>query len=350
MYQTPAKSRSFSALNIGSVAGMIASLQKESGDIPWHIDGKTDPWDLVESIMGLNIGGHYEESRLGFHWLKENQNPDGSWFSSYVNGVPEDKTCETHMACYIAVGLFHTYLITQDIPLLEKYWTTMENGIEFALNLQTATGEIYWAKSPEGKVDPMSLLAGSSSIFLSLKCALAVATVLGKEKLSWVQAFENLENSIQENLHVYNVSKSRFSMYWFYPILSGALRGEKAQARIDKYWDKYMIEGQGTRCVSDQPWVTIAETSELVLALNAMGNTHKARLVFSWIQDRVFEDKTFWCGYTYPDMVIWPEEKISWTNAVALMAADALYHLTPAARLFDHSAWQDHQYLGLPNC
>ncbi|MCP4721835.1 MAG: phenyltransferase domain-containing protein, partial [Desulfobacteraceae bacterium] len=135
-----------------------------------------------------------------------------------------------------------------------------------------------------------------------------------------------------------------------YPILSGALRGEKAQARIDKYWSKYMIEGQGARCVSDQPWVTIAETAELVLALNAMGNTQKARIVFSWIQDRVYEDKTFWCGYTYPDMVIWPEEKISWTNAVALMAADALYHLTPAARLFDHAAWQGHQYLGITNC
>ena len=350
MSRIPAKARPFSVLNIDSVAGMIASLQKCSGDIPWHVDGKTDPWDLVESIMGLNIGGYHGEARLAFHWLKENQNPDGSWFSSYVNGVPEDRTCETHMACYIAVGLFHTYLVTRDIPLLEQYWPTLEKGIEFALNLQTTTGEIYWAKSPEGKVDPMSLLAGSSSIFMSLKCALAIASALGLKKSSWEQAFKSLGASIQENLHVYNVSKSRFSMYWFYPILSGALRGEKAQARIDKYWHKYMIEGQGTRCVSDQPWVTIAETSELVLALNAMGNTHKARLVFSWIQDRVYEDKTFWCGYTYPDIVVWPEEKISWTNAVVLMAADALYHLTPAARFFDHSAWQEHRYLGFPNC
>ncbi len=348
MSQTPAKARPFSVLNIDSVAGMIVNLQKESGDIPWHIDGKTDPWDLVESIMGLNIGGRYPESRLALRWLKENQNPDGSWFSSYVEGEPEDRTCESHMACYIAVGLFHFYLITKDRSLLAQYWTTLEQGISFALSLQAVTGEIYWARSPEGKVDPMSLLAGSSSIFMSLKCALAIAHVLGREKKDWEIAFNRLGNSIQENLHVYNVSKSRFSMYWFYPILSGALRGEKAQARIDKYWRKYMIEGQGTRCVSDQPWVTIAETAELVIALNAMGNTQKARLVFSWIQDRVYGDKTFWCGYTYPDMVVWPEEKISWTNAVVLIAADALYHLTPAARLFDHSAWQGHQYLGFP--
>lgn len=347
MSRTPAEIRSFSALNIDSVAGLIASLQKKSGEIPWHIDGKTDPWDLVESIMGLNIGGFYRESQLGFQWLADHQNSDGSWFSSYVDGTPRDRTCETHMACYIAVGLFHAYLITRDISLLDRYWPTMEKGVEFALGLQTVTGEIYWAKSPEGKTDSMSLLAGSSSIFMSLKCALAIAALLGKEKSSWEKAFKNLEISIKENLHIYNVSKSRFSMYWFYPVLCGAIRGDKAQARMDKYWSKYIIEGQGARCVSDQPWITIAETSELVLALNAMGNKQKARIVFSWIQDRVYGDKTFWCGYTYPEMVIWPEEKISWTNAVALMAADSLYDLTPAARLFDHAAWQGHLYLEL---
>jgi hypothetical protein len=39
-------------------------------------------------------------------------------------------------------------------------------------------------------------------------------------------------------------------------------------------------------------------------------------------------------------MVLWPEEKITWTNAVVLMAADALYNLTPAGRMFSHRAWQ----------
>lgn len=347
MSQTPAKNRSVSVLNMTSVAGFIASLQAESGDIPWHTGGKTDPWDLVESIMGLNIGGFYRESCQAFDWLKSIQNPDGSWYSSYVEGVPLDRTCETHMACYMAVGLFHTYLVFRDISLLDRHWEALEKGVEFALGLQTPTGEIYWAKSPAGKTDPMSLLSGSSSILMSLRCALAVAALLGQEKPSWKRAFEGLEYSLQENMHVYNVSKSRFSMYWFYPILCGALRGAKAQARIDKYWHKYVIEGQGVRCVSDQPWVTIAETSELVLALDAMGNKHKARMVFSWIQERVYEDKTFWCGYTHPDMVIWPEEKISWTNAVALMAADALYGLTPASRIFDHGSWAGCDYTGV---
>ncbi|PIE61479.1 MAG: phenyltransferase domain-containing protein [Desulfobacterales bacterium] len=343
-----AKIRPETPLNINSVAKSIAGLQRPNGDIPWHTGGKTDPWDLVESVMGLNIARYHDQARAALDWLVAKQNVDGSWFSSYINGVPEDRTTQSHMACYLAVGLFHQYLITKDISLLTRYWPAMAAGVEFALGLQVSSGEIYWAKSPQGNIDPMSLLSGSSSIFMSLKCALAIASILKKEKTSWINSLNRLERSIQENIHAYNVSKSRFSMYWFYPILTGALRGEKAEARIDRYWGKYMVEDQGCRCVSDEPWVTIAETCELVLALHAMGRKQKAGIVFSWIQNRVFEDDTFWCGYTYPDMVIWPEEKISWTNAVVLMAADALYGLTPASQLFAHDSWDSFRYRG-PN-
>ena len=341
--------RTHAAMNIDSIINFLLKLQRESGDIPWHADGKTDPWDLVESIMGLNIGEQFNASYLAFEWLKNRQNPDGSWYSSYINGKPEDKTCETHMAAYISVGLFHTWLINKDTNFLEQYWQTMKKAINYAISLQTKTGEIYWAKSPEGIVDPMSLLTGSSSIFMSLKCAIAIADIIGKKQPSWEISFEKLGNSINENIHTYNVSKSRFSMYWFYPILSGAISGEKAQIRIEKQWKKYMIEGQGVRCVSDRPWVTIAETSELVLALYGMGSVEKAKIVFSWIQDRIFEDKTYWCGYTYPEMEIWPEEKYSWTNAVVLMAADALYSLTPASNLFNHNAWDGFRWVDSKN-
>ena len=343
------KTKTSDALNIASVAEWILTLQKESGDIPWRRDGKTDPWDLVETAMGLKIGKQFGASCKAFKWLKDRQNPDGSWYSSYMNGVPEDRTCEAHMAAYISVGLFHTWLINKDTLFLEYMWPTMEKGIEYAISLQTEEGEIYWAKSPEGKVDPMSLLTGSSSIFLSLKCAIAVAHILGKKRAAWELSFNKLGKSIREKRHKYNVTKSRFSMYWFYPILSGAVTGEKAAQRIEKYWDKYVIEGQGVRCVSDQPWVTIAETSELVLALHGMDHTEKAKIIFSWIQDRIYDDKTFWCGYTYPDMVIWPEEKISWTNAVVLMAIDALFSLTPAANLFCHKSWDGFIYTDLVN-
>ncbi|MBI9087802.1 MAG: phenyltransferase domain-containing protein [Desulfobacterium sp.] len=340
------QARSCPTLNIDSVARFIVSLQRESGEIPWHEGGKTDPWDLVESAMGLNVAGFYREADRAFEWMLSNQNADGSWYSSYVEGRPKDRTCETNMSSYIATGVFHHWLIRREMDFIEALWPGVEKGLDFAISLQTERGEIYWAKSPEGDVDPMALLTGSSSIYMSLKCGLSLARLLGKEMPHWERAFEKLGSSIRDNIHIYNISKSRFSMYWFYPVLSGVLTGDAAAKRIERYWKKYVIEDQGVRCVSDRPWVTMAETSELVLAIAGMGKPGLAKIVFSWIQDRVYEDDTFWCGYTFPDMTVWPEEKISWTNAVALMAADALYSITPGSRLFSHDAWDGFRFKG----
>lgn len=327
------------SVNLKSVVDSIVSTQRPNGDIPWCDGKKTDPWDLVESAMGLAIGGRIEEARKAFDWLKRIQLEDGSWYSAYIDSVPDDKTHESNMAAYIAAGQYHHYLITKDKKYLESMWPCVKKAVDFALSLQAPDGEIHWAKSPEGVVDPMALMTGTSSVYFSTKCALAIAEILGEKNMRWLKSIEMIRESIAKRPHCYNISKSRFSMDWFYPILSGALTGAEAQKRIDKYWKKFVVEGQGVRCVSDQPWVTVAETAEFVLALSAMGNEKLARIIFGWIQDRRYDDGSYWCGFTYPDMVVWPEDKLSWTNGVVLMAADALYDLTPASCLFSHDYW-----------
>lgn len=332
------------APDINGVAAMIINAQRSTGEIPWCDGDKTDPWDLVEAIMGLTIGGYYKEARLSFDWMKRMQLEDGSWYASYKNGVPEDETRDTNMSSYIAVGLFHYYLITGDKAFAESMWNTVCRGLDFALSLQAPGGEIYWAKSPEGVVDPMALLTGSSSVYMSLKCGLSLAKILGTDKPEWRTALHRLGDSINNRRHIFNVAKSRFSMDWFYPVLSGAMTGHSAEKRIEKYWKKFVVEGMGIRCVSDQPWVTVAETSEFVLALSAMGDDEKARIFYNWILDRKYDDGSYWCGFTFPDMVIWPEDKLTWTNAVVMMAADALYGLTPAGSMFRHEFWRSSEF------
>jgi hypothetical protein len=329
------------SVDIEALAGLILENQRKSGEIPWCHGQKTDPWDHVESAIGLTIGGHYAAARRAYDWMRRTQLDDGSWYASYQGGRPEDRTRDANLSAYIAVGVYHYYLVTGDMVLVASLWPTVRRAIDFALGLQTAEGPIHWAISPEGRVDSMALLTGSSSVYMSLKCALRLATLLGHDQPDWVPPFRRLESALRHKRHLFNMTKSRFSMDWFYPILTGALTGEDARKRVDKYWKKFVVEGQGVRCVYDEPWVTIAETCELVLALVAMGNEELARIVFSWIGTKRFNDDTFWCGYTFPDMVIWPEDKITWTNAVALMALDALYHLTPASQMFNHAAWDD---------
>jgi hypothetical protein len=212
--------------------------------------------------------------------------------------------------------------------------------MEFVSGLQTSDGEIHWAISPAGEIDRMALLTGCSSIFMSLKCAIAISLKLGRSKPAWRASLDRLGEAIRNQPHLFNMTKSRYAMDWYYPVLCGALTGDAARQRIDQYWKKFVIESHGVRCVSDEPWVTIAETCELVLALSAIGNVEQGRIVFNWIADRCFEDGSYWCGFTCPDLTVWPEDQMSWTNAVALMAADALYQLTPAANIFSHEDWR----------
>jgi hypothetical protein len=332
-------------LDLDAVAGLIAKVQRPSGEIPWHLGGKTDPWDHVEAAMGLTVGGYWDQARQAYQWLAEGQLEDGSWYASYCDGVAGDLTRNSNFCAYIAVGLYHYYLSTGDTDFLGQIWPTIRSAIDFSLNLQAPGGEIYWAISPDGNVDKMALLAGSSAIYMSLKCALAIGALLDKDIPPWQTAINRLAQAIRHRPQHFNMTKSRFSMDWFYPILSGVLKGDVAHQRIHRFWKKFVIKGEGVRCVSDKPWVTIAETAELVLALDALGNRDQARIVFDWICNRRFSDGTYWCGFGVPDLEIWPTEKVTWTNAAMLLAADSLYDLTPGGQLFRHRFWQTKPHL-----
>lgn len=329
------------AIDTDAVCRLIAAIQLPSGEIPWSAGGKTDPWDHVEAAMGLVVGGYQDQARRAFDWLRTMQLADGSWFSAYRRGVIQDRTRETNMSSYVAVGVWHHFLVTGDRGFLQLMWDTVRRGVDFALDHQCADGQIFWAISPQGRVDPMALLTGCSSIYMSLKCAIAIAAELGESADGWAVALTRLGEAIRTRPHLFNMTKSRFSMDWFYPVLCGAVTGKAAGRRIKRQWKKYVVEGLGVRCVSDRPWVTIAESAELVLALVAVGDMQKARIVFNWLSEHRFRDGSFWCGFTFPDMTRWPEEKITWTNAVVLLAADALFNLTPGGRLFSHVWWAD---------
>ena len=55
-------------------------------------------------------------------------------------------------------------------------------------------------------------------------------------------------------------------MDWYYPVLTSALTGAQAKARMADGWDRFVMEGLGVRCVDDEPWMTASETAECALA------------------------------------------------------------------------------------
>ncbi len=162
-------------VDVEKIAGFIVSMQKESGEIPWSAGGKTDPWDHIESAMGLSIAGFYPEAERAYQWLVATQLADGSWWSEIKDGEILNSTKETNFAAYIAVGVFHHYLITGNVEFLRYMWSSVSRGIQYAINMQAPDGEIYWARNSADVIDKMSLLTGCSSIYMSIKCALEIA-------------------------------------------------------------------------------------------------------------------------------------------------------------------------------
>ena len=79
---------------------------------------KLDPWDHIEAAMGFN-SRKKDETERAFKWLRDNQLPDGSWYSEYLMSSPVTKRRETNFSAYIATGLWHHYLIFQDEEFLE---------------------------------------------------------------------------------------------------------------------------------------------------------------------------------------------------------------------------------------
>ena len=316
----------------------ILDIQASDGSITWEKEAKLDPWDHVESAMALTVAGEIEAANKAYEWMQSNQEEVGGWFSEYKAGVPSKRRIETNFAAYICVGIWHFYLITKDKDFLEEYFPVLDRAMQFVTSLQTQHGDILWALDEEGSRLDDSLVTGSSSIYKSLECFYAIKRLLNKDLGNLKDQMRSLKKAINEKPERFDrgwKSKDRYSMDWYYPILTGVISGEEAKERYKKREQEFIVEGLGCKCVVEEPWVTIAESSELVMALACVGQIDRAKEIFSWLhQWKDSEDNLYWTGYVYTDKAFWPIEKPTWTAAAVLLAADTLYKFTDASDLF----------------
>lgn len=320
-------------------AQSILDTQLPDGLIPWFVGGHADPWDHVESAMGLSISGEYAAAERAYFWLRDNQLEDGSWWASYKNGEPENRERrESNFVSYVATGVWHHYLITEDREFLQAMWPTVKAAIDFALRLQTPHGDIHWAVNTDGEPMQDALVTGCSSIYKSLECINNIAITLDQPSQDYLRAREKLGDALRNKPERFDrtwESKARYSMDWFYPILTGVLNKTQANARLKARWNEFVEKDMGCRCVSDEPWVTVAESCELTMALLAAGDRSKAMTIYSWLHQWRLGNGEYWTGYQFEMDIMWPDEKPTWTAGAILLAADALTEHTPAHALFN---------------
>jgi hypothetical protein len=325
-----------SADKLLATGASIAADQQRSGAIGWP-DGHVDAWNHVECAMALTTCGLHAEARRAYAWLAQTQLADGSWPVRAADGTDTEHTTESNHAAYAAVGLWHELLVTGDEAFAARMWPVARAGIQFALGLQTARGEIIWRRLADGSPDSYALLTGSSSMYQSLRCAVALAERVGDPQPDWELAAGLLGHAVACHGDVF-ADKSRFSMDWYYPVLAGPVRGAPAERLLKSGWDTYLVAGLGVRCVSDEPWVTGAETCELAIALEAIGEADRAMELFEQIQFLRDESGAYWTGWQFVNRKYYPYEKSAYTAAAVVLAADALSGSTGAAGIFRDAA------------
>lgn len=322
-------------------AQYILENQLPDGAIPWFPMGKLDPWDHCEALMALSVFKQFDAFKRGFTWLQNNQNPDGSWFVKYLaDESDEDKDrakIETNFVAYPATALWHYFLCSGDQEFIEQAFPVIQKSIAFICDQQNHDGDIQWALSSKESLAKDALVTACSSILRSLECAIYLAEAVNESSQRWKQAHQSLAFALKSKPWRFDrtwESKERYSMDWFYPILSGVYSEAESALRLEQDWKKFVIEDLGCLCVSDEPWVTIAESCEWIMAIVASGNHNLAEEKISQLLRWQDEDGGFWTGYVYRDKCIWPREKTTWTAGAFVLAYDAIFKRSRAARLF----------------
>lgn len=335
----PAVDGIVTASDLRATGASIAALQLPSGQIPWFPGGHCDPWNHVETAMALDTVGLHDEAVAAYGWLRDIQHPDGSWYQYYRGDTVEQDKFDANTIAYIATGVWHHYVLTQDRDFLREYWPVVDRAIGWVLELQRPAGDIVWARHSDGTPFSFSLLTGSSSICHSLRAAIAIAEELGHDRPDWAPAAARLAHCIRDNEAAF-APKNRWAMDWYYPVMTGVLRDAPALERLRAGEQKFLIKGAGVRCVSNQDWVTSAETCEAVLAYLAAGDRDMATRLFRWAQCNRDDDGAYFTGIVCPDRVHFPGgERSAYTAAAIILAADALSGASPASQvLWAHDA------------
>ncbi|MDT9592462.1 prenyltransferase [Nocardioides zeae] len=354
LHEVPAVAGVLTSADVRRTAASIASMQHPDGAIAWTHGDKTDAWNHTEAAMALLVGGEVAAAHAAYDWLLRTQRPDGTWPVKVVGAEVVDDAAETNMTAYVAVGVWHHWLVRRDRGFVDRAWPAVRAALDFVVRLQLPFGGVAWIEDrvdgAPGAARPEALLTGSSSTYQSLRAGIALAGLVGDAQPEWELAAGRLRHAVRRHEDLF-LDKRTFSMDWYYPVLGGAVRGDAARERLAGRWDDFVVPDLGIRCVDTNPWVTGAETCELVMALDAAGERGKALQLFADMQHLRTEEGHYFTGWVWPDEVYWPHEHTTYTAAAVVLAADQLSGTTPGADIMHGSTFGPHPAeLAAPGC
>jgi hypothetical protein len=332
---------------IAAPIARILEVQRSDGLIPWFEQGPWDSWNHAECVMALGVAGEHEAARAGLDALANAQRADGGFLSEYGNAlpmadhvtiarVPAAQVLDTNFTAYVATALEH-YRLLYGTREARAWWPMAIRAIDHVLDHQHEHGDISWCAEAHGTGIDDALLAGNASIHASLGHALDLARAFRDPQPRWQEAYARLGEAIRTRPGRFGRSQQErgyHAMDWYYPVLAGVLDGEAGRARLRAEWHRFVEPELGCRCVAHEPWVTVAESCELVMAALRCGMDDEAARLLELIEGRRDESGAFWMGWQFVEAIDWPAEKPSWTQAAYVLALDMFEGMTPASGIF----------------
>ena len=129
------------------------------------------------------------------------------------------------MSAYLAVGVWHHWLVRRDHAFVRRMWPVVRRGLDFAVSLQLPWGGIAWSQEwhdgAPGRVNEEALLA--ALVEHPPRAAggagdRGAASTTRSRSGSWRAAGWRTPSAHHEDRFL---DKAHFSMDWYYPVLGG---------------------------------------------------------------------------------------------------------------------------------
>ena len=217
-----------SAEQVAETAASIAAMQEPCGAVPWTVGEHVDIWNHVEAAMAMLVGGQVEAAERAYAWM-----PDDAARRRLVADEDRRRRGRGRARRGQHVGLPRGRALA---PLAGAPRHRLRRS---ATGRRCGPGSTGWSpsRSPFGGIrwtptEDFCLLAGSSSIYQSLRAGVALADLLDDPQPEWELAGGRLGHAVREHRDLF-ADKSTYSMDWYYPVLGGAVRGRAAFELLD---------------------------------------------------------------------------------------------------------------------
>ena len=313
-------------LEIEESARWIEALQLESGLVPWHAGGHIDPWNHIESVIAMAIGGRSSAALRGLDGLMKLQNRDGSFCHFYLYDGVKEADRDPNVICYFGVGALALTSI-YGIDFVAPYTKMLIDAVNYVVSVQRRDGLLPALVTPDGFEKGRPLRAANCSIMTSLDAAIVygdAANLDPKVTEPWKECLWLLRDSYRVAGDEKFASTYDWAMDWYYPILAMAGYEENdLDLRFREGKDRFFEGGFGVRCKASNRWFTAAETAEAAIAALLVGEEDSARQLFATLSRFRSNDGGYVTGIVEPQGVTFPtREKSSYTTAAVVIASE----------------------------